>query len=192
MSSYRQNCPARGNNCGIKNNIAKVCRKSRNQIIPKTKLNNVEDASSEAATVEERLNQIGSMIRRKSIHDANNDPYYDDFGDNCVAVISCSERVREVEPGNMYIKIENTETEALVDSGSVCTKKNKNSAIDLVMNSKDIYWKNTHYSLYLENRIKFDASTAGLGAALEQPSPTSLVHWPHDSFIQKKDTRLMK
>ena len=92
----------------------KICRKSRNQIIPKTKLNNVEDASSEAATVEERVNQIGSMIRQ-SIHDANNGSYYDNFGDDFVAVISCSERVREVEPGNMYIQIGNTETEALVD-----------------------------------------------------------------------------
>ena len=33
--------------------------------------------------------------------------------------------------------------------------------------------ENTHYNPHLETRIKCDASTAGLGAALEQRTPTS-------------------
>ena len=42
--------------------------------------------------------------------------------------------------------------------------------------------KNTNYNLHFENRIKFDASTAGLGAALEQPSPTG---WHTDALASR-------
>ena len=42
--------------------------------------------------------------------------------------------------------------------------------------------KNTNYNLHFENRIKCDASTAELGAALEQPSPTG---WHTDALASR-------
>ena len=49
----------------------------------------------------------------------NYDSDYDEFDDNCVAVISDSDNIREGEPVNMHIHIGNTVTKALVDLGSV-------------------------------------------------------------------------
>ena len=92
---------------------------------------NVDDASSEAATVgisatvEEHLNQIDSMVRQRNIYNAKYDSDYDDVDDNCLAVISESNNLREVELVNMKIQFRNTENKALVDSGSVCTIGNK-------------------------------------------------------------------
>ena len=40
----------------------------------------------------------------------------------------------------MHIQFGNTETKALVDSGSNCTIVNKSSASAVVMNSKECYW----------------------------------------------------
>ena len=42
--------------------------------------------------------------------------------------------------------------------------------------------ENTHYIHHLETRIKYDASGAGLGAALEQRSPTG---WHTDAFASR-------
>ena len=65
--------------------------------------------ASEAATigssamVEEQINQLETMMGRHSIYDANYDSDYDEFNDNCVAVISDSDNIREVEPVNLLI-----------------------------------------------------------------------------------------
>ena len=55
--------------------------------------------------------------------------------DNCVAVISDSDSLREVQPVNMQILFGNVETKALVDSRSVCTIVNKSIANAVMMNS---------------------------------------------------------
>ena len=79
---------------------------------PKPRLNNVDDASSEAATigtsatVEEQVNQIDAKIQKLSIYDANFDSYYPDFDNNWVAVMSDSDNLREVEPVNIHINSE--------------------------------------------------------------------------------------
>ena len=91
--------------------------------------------------MEEQVNQIGSLIRRQSIQESNYDSYYDNFDDDCVTAISCSKSVRDVQPGIMFIQIGNTETEALVDLGSISTEINKYLANALVMYRQEIYWK---------------------------------------------------
>ena len=53
-ASHRQNCPARGKNCkncGITNHFTKVFRKSKNQMKPKSSVSNIDDVSSEVATI---------------------------------------------------------------------------------------------------------------------------------------------
>ena len=78
---------------------------------PKSRVNNVDDTSSEAAiigtsaTAGEQVNQIETMLQRHSIYDVNYDSDYDEFDDNCVAVISDCENIREVEPVIMHIGI---------------------------------------------------------------------------------------
>ena len=94
---------------------------------PKAPVINVDDLTSEAATigtsatVGELVNQIEALIQKHRIYDANYDSDYDDFDENCVALISDSDNVREVELVNTHTQFRNTETNALVDSGSVCT-----------------------------------------------------------------------
>ena len=75
-------------------------------------------------------------MQKHSLYDANYDSDYDDFDDNCVAVISDSDNIREVEPLNMHIKIGNTEKKPLVDSGSICINTNKSLADAVVSNSQ--------------------------------------------------------
>ena len=109
-ASHRQNCPACGKNCkncGINNHF----RKSLTiiPIKPKPRVNDVDDTYSEAATIStsatvgEQVNQIEAMMHKHRICDANYDHDYDDFDDNCVAIISDSDNVREVEPVNIHI-----------------------------------------------------------------------------------------
>ena len=54
------------------------------------------------ATVEEQVNQIEAMMQKHTIYDANHDSDCVDFEDNCVAIISDSDSIREVEPVNMH------------------------------------------------------------------------------------------
>ena len=81
---------------------------------PKHRVNNIDDTSSEAAdfgtsaTVGEQVNQIDAMMSKNSIYDANYDSDYDNFDDNCVAFITDSDSIREVEPVNMHIQLGNT------------------------------------------------------------------------------------
>ena len=109
---------------------------------PKPRVNIVDNTTSEAATIctsaiaGEQVNQIEMMFGRHSIYDANYDSDYGEFGDNCVAVISDSDNIREVEPVNMQIRIGNTE--ALVDSGSVCTVINRN--LVKAVNRQESFW----------------------------------------------------
>ena len=101
---------------------------------PKPHVNNVDDNSSEAATigtsatVGEEVNQIETMMQKHSIYDANYNSDYNNFDDNCVAAISDSNNIREVKLVNMHIQIKNTDTKTLVKSGSVCTIINKSLA----------------------------------------------------------------
>ena len=147
--SHRQNCPARGKickNCGISNHFTKFCRKPKQASKPRSRVNYVDDSISEAATVgtstsvAEQVNKISKLLQQKSIYDANYDSDYDDYDDNCVAAISYKTDAREVEPVNLDIRVGNTSTKALVDSGSVCTIVNKSLADKVVSEGKDSYW----------------------------------------------------
>ena len=90
-------------------NFAKIRRKTKNRIQANPKVNNVDDAISEAttiytyATVEVQVYQIDAMIRQHSIYDANYDLDYDDFDNHCVAVISDSGSLRKIEPVKMHL-----------------------------------------------------------------------------------------
>ena len=146
---HRQKCPARGKNCkncGIANHFAKVCRKCKEPIKPKPRVNYVDDSISEAATVgtsataADQVNNINEFLQQQVIYDANYDSDYDDFDDNCVAAISIQNNVREVEPVNLEICVGNPITKALVDSGSVCTTVNKSLADTVVSECKESYW----------------------------------------------------
>ena len=107
--SHRQNCTARGKNCGIANRFAKVCRKSKTQYKPKPSFNNVDVSVSESATVGtsatalEQVNNIDRLLQYHSIYDANYDSDYDDYNDNCVATIAYKSETRELEPLNLDI-----------------------------------------------------------------------------------------
>ena len=123
--------------------------RQRAKLNQKRRVNNVDDISSEAATIgkrataEEQMNQTDSLIQQHNIYDANYDLDYDNFDDNCVAVISDTDSLRNVEPVNMQIQFRNTETKALVDSGSACTINNKSFAKAVVMHCKESYWIQT-------------------------------------------------
>ena len=146
---HRQKCPARGKNCkncGIANHFAKVCRKTKDPIKPKPRVNYVDDSVSEATTVgtsttaADQENNINRLLQQQSIYDANYDSDYDDYHNNCVAAISIQYNAREVEPVNFDICVGNTKSKALVDSGSVCTTVNKNLADTVVSGCKESYW----------------------------------------------------
>ena len=79
-TSHRHNCPTRGKNCKnsrISNHFAKVCRKTKLQLKPKPRVNNVDDTTFEAATIStsptvgEQVDQTKTIIQRHSIFDAN-------------------------------------------------------------------------------------------------------------------------
>ena len=148
-AAHRQNCPVRGKNCkncGIANHFAKNCRKPKYPYKPKPRVNNVDDSTSEAATVGtsatvgEHVNHIDRLLQKQSIYDAKNDSDYADYNDNCVATISINNDTREVEPVNLYICIGNTKRKTLVDLGSVCTKINKSPATTVVSECKESFW----------------------------------------------------
>ena len=79
-------------------------------------------------------------MQRHSVYDVYFDSDYDEFDDNCVAVISNSDNIREVEPVNMLIRFGNNGTKALVGLGSLCTIINKSLANAVVLNSQKSYW----------------------------------------------------
>ena len=144
-ASHRQNCPALGKNCkncGIANHFAKVCQKPKHPYKPKPRVNNVDDSVSEAATVgtsataAEQVNNIDRLLQKQGIYDANYDSDYDDYDDNCVATISIKSDTREAEPVNLDICVGNTETKALMDSGSACRIINKSLAKTVVSECK--------------------------------------------------------
>ena len=113
---------------------------------PKQQASNIDDISSQAATigtsaaVGEEVIHIEILMQKHSTYDANYDPDYDIFDDNCVAVISDSNNIREVKPVNIHIRIKNSETKTLVNLGSLCTIINKSLANALVLNSQESYW----------------------------------------------------
>ena len=96
--------------------ILQKSSKTKIPIKPKPWVNNVDDLSSEVANIgtsamaAEKVIQIETIMQKHSIYDANYDSDYDDFDDNCVAVISDGNSIREVEPKNMHIRFGNTET----------------------------------------------------------------------------------
>ena len=97
---HKKNCK----NYGLANDFAKVCRKTKLQMRPKPRVNNVDDTFPEAATfgtsttAEEQVNQIEIKLQRHSIDDANYDSDYDEFDDNSVTLNSDSDNIREVKP----------------------------------------------------------------------------------------------
>ena len=134
----------------------------------KPRYKNVDDTSSEAATigtsatVAEQVNQIDTMLHRQSTYDANYDSDYDEFEDNCVAVISDGDNIREVEPFNMQIRIKNTETKALVDLGSVCTIINRSLANAVVLNSQESFLEQSPENLDLKTFFNELIKTIGV------------------------------
>ena len=144
-------------NSRIVNHFAKVCRMTKVPIKPKPRVKNFDDTFSEAATIGtsatigEQVNQIETMMQRQSIYDANYDSDYDDFDVSCVAVISDSDNIREVEPVNMHIRFGNTEAIALWDLGSVCAIINKSLANAVVLNSQESYWVQSSENLDLKS-----------------------------------------
>ena len=74
--------------------LKKKCRKPKQQIKPKRRVNNVDDTTSEAATVGtsasvgEQVNHIDRLLQKRSIYDAIFDFDCDDFDDNCFAANS--------------------------------------------------------------------------------------------------------
>ena len=147
-AAHRQNCPARGKNSknfGNANHFAKVCRKSIQQLKPRPRVNSVDDTISEAArvgtpaSVGEQVDHFDRLLK-KSIYDANYDSDYDDFDDICVATISTNDNIREVEPVNVNICIGNTNTKALVNSGSVCTIINRSLTKAVVSDFQESFW----------------------------------------------------
>ena len=58
---------------------------------------------------------------------------------NCVAIISNSDSLREVKPVNLQSQFRNIETKTFVDSGSVCIIISKSLADAVIMNSKSSY-----------------------------------------------------
>ena len=148
-AAHRQNWPAREKNCkncGIANHFAKVCRKPKHPFEPKPSVNKVDDSIfgtatvGISATVGEQVKHIDRLLQKHIIYDANYDSDYDDYDDNCVAPISTNNNTREVEPMNLKICIGNTSTEALVDSGSVCTIINKSLVTAVVSDCKESFW----------------------------------------------------
>ena len=71
------------------------------------------------------------------------DSDYDEFVDNCVAIISVIDNITEVEAVNVNICIGITETKASVDSGSVFTIINKSLPNAVVSNCQESFWVQT-------------------------------------------------
>ena len=145
--AHRQNCPARGKtskNCGIANHFVKVCRKSKQQLKPSPESTMLMTPSPrQRRWVLLHLLESSSIILidcfKKIIYDANYDSDCDDFDDKCVATISTNDNIREVEPVNVYICIGNTNTKALVDSGSDCIIINKSLANAVVSDCQESF-----------------------------------------------------
>ena len=132
-------------NSGIANHFTKVCRRPKQHLKPKPRVNNVDDTISEAATVcisacvEEQVNHFDRLLQKHSFYDANYDSDYDDFYGNCVATISTHD-ISEVEPVNVNICIGNNSIKALLDSKSFCTIINKSLANAVVSDCKKSFW----------------------------------------------------
>ena len=94
------------------------------------------------ATTKEVANMSINSIQNPgiSIYDADYDSDYDEFDENCVAIVSNNDNIREAEPVNAKICIGNTETKRLVDSGSVCTIINKWLANSVVSDCPESFW----------------------------------------------------
>ena len=123
---------------------SEVCRKTKVQMKQESRVKDVDDTEAStigtSAAAGEQANQIEIMLQRHSIYDANYDSDYDEFDDNCVAVISGCVDMREVEPFNMHNRIGNTEMKAFVVSGSVCSIINRSLANAVVLNSQECFW----------------------------------------------------
>ena len=63
------------------------------------------------------MNQIDPMLGKPNIYDSNYDSDVDDFDGNCVAVISDSNSLRELEAVNMQILFENVENKSTSECG---------------------------------------------------------------------------
>ena len=102
---------------------------------PKPRVNNVD------ATICEKGQS--AIFQQHSIYVANYDSDYDEFDYICVAIISDSDNVRDVEPVKVNIRIGNTETKAFVDSWSVCTFIYRSLANAVVSDCQESFWRCT-------------------------------------------------
>ena len=65
-----------------------------------------------SSTVEEQVNQVDPILGKPNICDSNYDSDDDNFDGNCVAVISDSNSLRELEAVNMQILFGNVENKS--------------------------------------------------------------------------------
>ena len=113
---HRNRCPARGkkcNNCGIENHFAKVCRKPKDPNSypkPKPRVNNVE-----------KDDQTEDVIQISAGFDPDLESNYSSDEDNCALSISSADFTTFVKAVNLPVVSENTATNVLGDSVSVCT-----------------------------------------------------------------------
>ena len=124
--------------------LQKFVERLNKKMKPKPRFNNVDETTSEAGTVGasatagEQVNQIETIFQNNSIYDAIYDFDYDEFDDNCVAIISDTDNIRRVKPVNLNLCIGKTETKALVDLGRVCNIINKSAANAVKSNCLEI------------------------------------------------------
>ena len=127
IPEHRNRCPSRGkkgNNCGLENHFAKVCRKTKDSNSypkPKTRVNNVE--KNDQAEV---VNQFSADF------DPDFESNYSSDENNCVASVSSADFTTSVEAVNLPVVLGNTATNVLLDSGSVYTIINESLADSII------------------------------------------------------------
>ena len=117
LPNQREKCIAKGNNCGLLNHFAKVCRKQRNG---NTKPQNSKKRMVRFLEEEPHPEDSVNFLQPAKLYESD---YSSGEEDNTVAVIENA--VEKVEPLNMSIKMGNLNTTLLVDSGSACSILNQ-------------------------------------------------------------------
>ena len=95
--------------------LQKFVKRQQTTMKPKRRANEVDGTTSETAmvgtstTAGQQVNQIETTFQKHSLCDTNYDSDYDEFDDNCFAIISDIDNIREVKPVNVNIGIGNTD-----------------------------------------------------------------------------------
>ena len=132
LPNHCDKCIAKGktcNNCGLLKHFAKICRKQRN-VKPRISKKKMVGVVEEEPHPEDSVN----FLQPAKLYESE----YISGEDNTVAVIENA--VEKVEPLNMPIKIGNTNSTLLVDSGSACSILNRTLASRVVQSSPRAFW----------------------------------------------------